>query len=72
MDLNSERVKVVETQHVTDHSLETIINEMLLEGWILDGIHFAMRSSSRRPSMAFLIFTQSTALPVTDPPTSEQ
>lgn len=49
-------VQVVETQTVTDDSLEKIINEMVGEGWVLEGIHFAMRDSSKRPTMAFLIF----------------
>lgn len=47
---------VVETSVVTDQELERIINENLREGWVLDGIHFAMRDNSRRPSMAFLLF----------------
>ena len=49
-------VKVVETQVVTDEALERVINEAIKEGWVLDGIHFAMRDSSRRPTMAFVIF----------------
>jgi hypothetical protein len=27
-------------------------------GWSFDGMQFAMRDSSKRPSMAFLIFTR--------------
>ncbi len=50
--------KVVEAAIVTDEELEQIINATVEEGWILDGIHFAMRESSRRPSMAFLLFTR--------------
>ena len=50
--------KVVETSSVTDEELERIINETVSQGWLLDGIQFAMRDSSRRPSMAFLIFTR--------------
>ena len=49
-------VKVVETSAVTDQELERIINEAIADGWVLDGIHFAMRDNSRRPSMAFLLF----------------
>jgi len=49
-------VKVVETSTVTAEEIERILNEAIAEDWILDGIHFAMRESSRRPSMAFLIF----------------
>ena len=49
-------VKVIETSVVTDAELERIINEALREGWVFDGMHFAMRDNSRRPAMAFLIF----------------
>ena len=50
--------KVVETSTVTEEELERIINEQVREGWTLDGIQFAMRESSRRPSMGFLLFTR--------------
>jgi hypothetical protein len=50
--------RVVETSVVTDEELERIINEMVQEGWMLESIQFAMRESSRRPSMAFLLFTR--------------
>jgi hypothetical protein len=50
--------KVVETSAVTDESLERIINETVAKGWSFDGMQFAMRDSSKRPSMAFLIFTR--------------
>jgi uncharacterized protein DUF4177 len=52
--------KVVETSDVTQESLEKILNEASTEGWSLDAIQFAMRESSRRPSMAFVIFTRPT------------
>jgi hypothetical protein len=48
--------KVVETSVVTDEDLEKIINEWVSKGWLFDGIQFAMRDNSRRPSMAFVIF----------------
>ena len=51
--------KVVEVPLVTDEELEKVINRWVGEGWVLDGIHFAMRESSRRPSMAFVIFASS-------------
>jgi len=51
--------KVIEVPLVTDEELEKAINRWVGEGWILDGIHFAMRESSRRPSMAFIVFTSS-------------
>ena len=51
--------KVVETSEVTDEVLERILNETTREGWCLDGIRFAMRENSRRPAMAFVLFTRS-------------
>lgn len=48
--------KVVEISIVTDEEIEKKLNEMTREGWYLDGIHFAMRESSKRPAMAFLVF----------------
>lgn len=52
------RYKVVETSTVTDEALEQILNEWSAMGWQLDGIHFAMRDGSRRPAMAFVLFTR--------------
>lgn len=52
------RYKVVEVATVTDESLEAVLNEWTAEGWILDGLHFAMRESSKRPSMAFVVFVR--------------
>ena len=52
------RYKVVETSEVTDASLEQILNEWTARGWNLDAIQFAMRDSSKRPSMAFVTFTR--------------
>jgi hypothetical protein len=52
------RYKVVETQTVTDDELERIINEWVAKGWTLDGVQFAMRESSKRPAMAFVVFTR--------------
>jgi hypothetical protein len=54
----SVRYKVVETSSVTDTELEEILNQWTSEGWRLEGIHFAMRDASRRPSMAFVTFTR--------------
>jgi hypothetical protein len=48
--------KVVETSDVSDIELERLLNEWTAEGWTLDGMQFAMRESSKRPSMAFLTF----------------
>ena len=50
--------KVVETSSVAEDELERIINERVAEGWTFDGMQFAMRESSKRPSMAFLLFTR--------------
>ncbi len=51
--------KIVETSTVTDESLEEIVNGWVAEGWTFDGFHFAMRESSKRPAMAFVVFTRS-------------
>ena len=51
------RYKVVELSIVDEISLERALNHWISAGWRLDGIHFAMRDSSRRPAMAFLLFT---------------
>jgi hypothetical protein len=50
--------KVVETSDVTDVALEQILNDWTAQGYRLESIHFAMRESSRRPSMAFLLFVR--------------
>ena len=52
------RYKVVETSDVTDHALEEILNAWTAKGWHFDTMQFAMRESSKRPSMAFLTFTR--------------
>ena len=53
--------KVVEVATVTDEELEKVLNEWTPRGWKLDGIQFAMRESSKRPSMAFVAFTREEA-----------
>ena len=50
--------RVRETSTVTDECLQRIINEEVRAGWNLDGIQFALRDASKRPSMAFVIFTR--------------
>ncbi len=50
--------KVVETSVVTDEALQDIINDWVAKGWQLEGIQFAMRESSKRPAMAFVLFTR--------------
>ncbi len=52
------RYKVVELTTVTDEALEEAINEWVEKGWNFSGIQFAMRESSRRPTMAFIMFTK--------------
>ncbi len=50
--------KLVELSTVTDEELTRIINEHVQDGWIFEGIHFAMRETQKRPSMAFISFTR--------------
>lgn len=50
--------KVVEVSVVSEDVLEEILNEWTAKGWKLDGLHFAMRESQKRPSMAFMIFAK--------------
>ena len=50
--------KVVELSTVDEGSLERTLNEWTTRGWNLDGVQFAMRESSKRPAMAFVLFTR--------------
>jgi hypothetical protein len=50
--------KVVEVNSVTENELENVLNEWTAQGWRFDGLQFAMRESSKRPAMAFVIFTR--------------
>lgn len=50
--------KVVELSTVTDDTIQDVLNKWTPEGWIFDQIHFVVRESSRRPSMAFMFFVQ--------------
>ena len=50
--------KVVEISTVTDEQIESVLNEWAGQGWVYDGVQFAMRDSSKRPSMAFITFTR--------------
>lgn len=50
--------KVIELGSVTDEDLESTLNEWVAKGWTFEGVHFAMRESSKRPSMAFVTFTR--------------
>jgi hypothetical protein len=50
--------KVVEIGTVTEEAIEEILNSWSAKGWHFDGLQFAMRESSKRPSMAFALFTR--------------
>lgn len=52
------RYKVAELSTVTDEELEKAINQWVVQGWSFEGIQFAMRESSKRPAMAFVLFTR--------------
>jgi len=49
--------KVIELGTVTEEAIEEALNEWTAKGWRFDSMQFAMRESSRRPSMAFMLFT---------------
>jgi hypothetical protein len=49
---------VVELGTVSDEEIEAVLNEWTEKGWNFDNIQFAMRESSKRPSMAFISFTR--------------
>lgn len=51
--------KFVELSTVTDDELTRLVNEWTQAGWAYEGMQFAMRESSKRPAMAFLLFTRS-------------
>lgn len=59
MKMHDTLYKIVEISTVTDENLERIINEWVGQGWCFESMHFAMSSSSKRPSMAFVLFTRS-------------
>ncbi|HEX9021802.1 MAG TPA: DUF4177 domain-containing protein [Nitrospirota bacterium] len=50
--------KVVETSVVTDEEIERILNEWTGKGYAFDSIQFVTAVSSKRPTMAFVFFTQ--------------
>lgn len=53
--------KVVEIGTVTEDAIEETLNHWNSKGWHFDGLQFAMRESSKRPAMAFALFTKETA-----------
>ena len=50
--------KVVELSTVTDEEIERTLNEWSAKGFAFASIHFVTTQASRRPTMAFLFFTQ--------------
>ncbi len=53
--------KVVELGVVTDESIEDVLNGWTTQGWHFDSIQFVVREASKRPSMAFVLFTRQTS-----------
>lgn len=53
--------KVVEIGNVTEDAIEDALNHWCSRGWNFDGLQFAMRESSKRPAMAFALFTRQSA-----------
>lgn len=50
--------KVVEIGTVTEDAIEEVLNLWSAQGWHFYGLQFAMRESSKRPAMAFALFTR--------------
>lgn len=50
--------KVVELNSVSEETIEEALNQWTLQGWNFDTLQFAMRDSSKRPAMAFVLFTR--------------
>ncbi len=50
--------KVIELSSVSEESVESTLNEWTARGWQYEGMQFAMRESSKRPAMAFVLFTR--------------
>jgi len=50
--------RVVETSTVTDEALTRILNTESKKGWVFDGMTFVPNEASKRPRMAFVIFTR--------------
>jgi hypothetical protein len=50
--------KVFEITTVTEDGIEETLNRWTAKGWTFDGMQFAMRESSKRPAMAFVLFTR--------------
>lgn len=63
--------KVVELSTVDEQSLERVVNTWVRQGYRLENVQFAMRESSRRPSMAFVFLTREVPAEATEPPAAE-
>ena len=50
--------KVIELAVVTDEAIEAVLNEWTARGWHFDSLQFVVREASRRPAMAFVLFTR--------------
>lgn len=50
--------KVIEIGTVTEEAVEDTLNDWTSKGWTFEGLQFAMRESSKRPAMAFVLFTR--------------
>ena len=53
--------KVIEIGTVTEEAVEDTLNDWTSKGWTFEGLQFAMRESSKRPAMAFVLFTRESA-----------
>lgn len=50
--------RVVEVSTVTDEVLTRVLNDETQKGWVYDGMTFVPNEASKRPRMAFVIFTK--------------
>jgi len=48
---------------VTDENLTEILNEWTRQGWVFDGMSFVPNEGSKRPKMAFVVFTRQAEVP---------
>lgn len=58
--------KVVECMTVTDEILEGVLNAWSRKGWVFDGMSFVPNDASKRPKMAFVIFSRQAEAPDED------
>lgn len=56
-----QQYKVVELSAVSEETIEEALNHWTRQGWRFDTMQFVVRESSRRPTMAFVIFTKEEA-----------